>query len=444
MKSTIDHESSKLIQARLNGNGAPQTSGEDISRLNKGPLGDALLFLSEHIRGRQATLEARKVIAIVQAHNSLTGATLSESQRLKKRVRSANAEVEQHYEQFYRSRQSVGNAQKDVDVFETTLQSQRQVALLLSVMHRKEQIRVDRIAALIHGLEAARLIRQSTISAPTTIMSSQGMPLRPLIRVDATRDTLAAIQAIYLYTSTAQLNKCTAAENGLRTAIARKLNLPEDDEQVQVKVHCVVRSSRQHASSNLQIQANDSDDVNDSAFKAAVAKVDAKENRARKTVEQLAYLQASCTESLQAISIYREASVPTLKESLEDDLKAAQDYVDTLRSSIELRLPREAATQCAQPNIAIPFVENKLRNDVLEAHDLQAFIHSAKIERRSIDPQIIDAAIRTFTTIDNDANSKALELLHRKNAKKESVGDVLVQDIERLETEVELLVHGSL
>ena len=52
--------------------------------------------------------------------------------------------------------------------------------------------------------------------------------------------------------------------------------------------------------------------------------------------------------------------------------------------------------------------------------------------------------VASFTAADDEVNKKATELLHRKNVKKEKVGDVLVQDIERLKKEVELLVNGAL
>lgn len=38
---------------------------------------------------------------------------------------------------------------------------------------------------------------------------------------------------------------------------------------------------------------------------------------------------------LSQLALYREATVPTLKESLEEDLEAAKGYIDTLRSSLE-------------------------------------------------------------------------------------------------------------
>ena len=43
-----------------------------------------------------------------------------------------------------------------------------------------------------------------------------------------------------------------------------------------------------------------------------------------------------------------------------------------------------------------------------------------------------------------ETHKRAIDLLRRKNAKKQNVGDVLVEDIERLRKEVDLLVSGSL
>lgn len=50
----------------------------------------------------------------------------------------------------------------------------------------------------------------------------------------------------------------------------------------------------------------------------------------------------------------------------------------------------------------------------------------------------------THSSSEVDVTMRAMELLVRKNAKKESVGDVLVKDLERLKKEVDMLINGML
>jgi hypothetical protein len=53
----------ETLHASLNYLGAPPLTQEDLSRLYKGPFADALSFLVEHVRGRQACAFARQEIS---------------------------------------------------------------------------------------------------------------------------------------------------------------------------------------------------------------------------------------------------------------------------------------------------------------------------------------------------------------------------------------------
>jgi len=444
---------SDLIMSSLQELGGPAITHDDISRLNNGALGEVLVFLSKHMRGRQATLEVRQAIAAQGLKNRLPreGTTELERQILQKRVHSANAGVEQLYRQSDELERSIHDAQKEITALECALESQRQGSLLLSVLHRKESVRVERINALTNSLEDARshIPDAKGFIQGSSIELSSERPLRRSVRATATRDTLAAIQALHLQIVTLTQSKTawdgtSEIEKRLENAIARKLSLSVDDERVQATLEEIRQLSKDRALNCLSIQTKGSDAVGDNTLKAAISRVDAKEQSLRSTAERLATLQASCSECLQAISIYHEASVPTLKESLEENLLAAQGYIDTLRSSIELYLARKDGGKASEPvSMGPKITEDKLRNDIMEAHELQRFLQSATIKTGPIPPHVLDV-IQSFMATDADVNNRAEELLRRKNAKKESVGDVLVEDIERLKKEVDMLVNGVL
>ena len=58
--STMDK--SEYIRNSLLALGAPSISAEEMRRLCKGPLGDALLFVAEHMKGRTEVNQARVAI----------------------------------------------------------------------------------------------------------------------------------------------------------------------------------------------------------------------------------------------------------------------------------------------------------------------------------------------------------------------------------------------
>lgn len=55
-------DKSEYIRNALLDLGAPSISLEEMHRLCKGPLGDALLFMAEHMRGRSEVNQARTAI----------------------------------------------------------------------------------------------------------------------------------------------------------------------------------------------------------------------------------------------------------------------------------------------------------------------------------------------------------------------------------------------
>jgi hypothetical protein len=56
----------KSIQAWLEALNGPRLTLEELNRLTNGPFGDALAFLSEHLRGRHEIAAARHYLHLFQ------------------------------------------------------------------------------------------------------------------------------------------------------------------------------------------------------------------------------------------------------------------------------------------------------------------------------------------------------------------------------------------
>ena len=73
---------SEYIRNSLLALGAPSISAEEMRRLCKGPLGDALFFVAEHMKGRAEVNQARATIQqyVIFTHSVMYYINLSPTQ----------------------------------------------------------------------------------------------------------------------------------------------------------------------------------------------------------------------------------------------------------------------------------------------------------------------------------------------------------------------------
>ncbi|KAH8077077.1 hypothetical protein BXZ70DRAFT_705709 [Cristinia sonorae] len=427
----------EAIHSYLRDIGAPKLPKDDIAKLGNGTMGDILLFLRDHLKGRVVTQYTRRAIA----SNSSLDTSNDRACGLKK-VRSTMNDLDYLRRQIEHNQRAIKDNENTINDIRSKLRSVQRLSLLLTVLHNKEFTRVQRLSELSHLL-LDTCITYSGSNVPKILEESSTAvePTKTPLYADRTRDALAMFQAYHLQVlkaaSSKTLHRIPEAETRLRNAIAKNLGVLEDDPQVQAKLQNITLNVRRRAETKLHSHQTSQTHVNTSLLESTSARMAQKETNLRRTLEQIDALVLSATECMQAISIHCEATVPTLNESLDDDLQKARGYLGVLRSSIE------AATSTHPSDMASGRQPDKVRHNILEAHEIQNCLLSAQIVERTVAPAV-HAIIGSFTATEAAVNKKAIELLTRKNAKKESVGDVLVGEIERLRKEVEILVNGTL
>ncbi|TCD65171.1 hypothetical protein EIP91_003027 [Steccherinum ochraceum] len=261
------------------------------------------------------------------------------------------------------------------------------------------------------------------------------------VRLDRTSDTLASLHALHghIVNQSALSTPSIHANQRLLTAIARKLDVSEDDPLVQTNLVKIHELAKERALDDLQPQIPP---LQEGLLEMSSARLAEKAEKLKDTLAQLAVLPQWAADHLQALAVHSEATVATLKESLDEDSVSAHAYLDTLRASVDHEFSN-SEDEHAKPEARRLPDPRKLRQDLREAHELRQFIQTSQVEKSQPTQQMLDAA-ETFRAAEKKVNKKASELLQRKNAKKEGVGDVLVRDIERLKKEVEILANGTL
>ncbi|KAI0944741.1 hypothetical protein AcW1_002379 [Taiwanofungus camphoratus] len=451
--------------------GAPELSREEFGRLCKGPLADILFFVAEHVKGRKETAAAR--VAIFRMHESgnttrVGGGTEGQSSYMKlkasnARLTGAKGDLKVVQEDLAKRHRSLIDLQREADNLQAAMGEKRLTSSLLEVLEKKESIRSARFT------EIGRLLERLDKCVPGTIKTNEDgesvlltklpPPRRRIIRVENTRDVLAALQAYHVRLSRTSTRDSAAqekiCENRLRRAIAKATDLPEDDERVGTAYekcrltarHRASRSIRycsplQSCSPNPTCEEIDLDVMQRQSFD--------KEQALQHVSDASIALGLACAQSLHNLATFVNQTAPALRESLRGEAAAAQGYVDVLRLSVVNRAT--ASTKKADDDSTVhDLAEGKAWSQVLEdvqtsieqACERETFLNGAKLGDHanacgSGDLGGPDELIAAHARRQDNVGERLRSLLSRK-LEKARAGDVLVDDVERLAAEVGII-----
>ncbi|CAL1698473.1 unnamed protein product [Somion occarium] len=428
-------------------------SEDDLTRLCKGPCGEALSFFVEHVKGRQETAKAREMIQCSyesQGHAASASSSLNRLKRAQFRLRAVDRQIEALQAQHDEIQRRLFTAESEVNSLQLQCEEKRLQKLLLSVLTQKENIRICRFADLGNKLESERTKSfKQTLSEDVSKTSKLKPHQRLIIRTDHTRDALAEIQAhvltlVHLSSASLSHHQLEAQELELRLLrlIAKSMNLPVDDEGVIAKHTACLDSIRKSGGEEAKESKSPTDTVGGSSLldvDEISERVARKSSRLQRTSDEVACLGTSCAEALQEIDTFTTSTIPVLKESLDEDEVATSGYVSALRSSIEDYRPlrhNEKTDGKGTEGRTIAQVVEDVRKDIVHTYETNVLLSNAILS--TFEPSANQAlSIRSHIDNERHTSTSSSQLIQRKVEKSQRVGEVLVSNVETLVKEVE-------
>ncbi|OBZ74286.1 hypothetical protein A0H81_05623 [Grifola frondosa] len=412
--------------------GAPEMSSEDFSRLYKGPLADALLFVAEHLVGRKKTAATRLAIHQMRDNGDLnpraqdrgSDVGYTSAKRAAARLISARNDLDNAQSSLRGQQQLLRDLQRGADQLQAEYEEKRLTSVLLSVLETKENIRRTKsteIARLTESLKKECIASSAALHAHHICLSRL-----------ATHSRAPDIQS-----------QLTANESRLRTAIARSMGKSNDDQQVVSTYEQCLQSARARATENLRYQSpltaasigslDEQTDLNHMLRQVAEQEIDL-QHLSDRTVA----LGLSCAHSLQAVTTFTQTTATALRHMLQEQAAAAQGHVDVLRLSIIHRV-RANSGQMPQGSSESESARYQTLKDVEDAvehtNKIIRFLQGITLNDPSL-PSTSDAAkLADFSEEQAEVGIRLKKLLTRK-LEKARAGDVLVADVERLIAEV--------
>ncbi|TFY56101.1 hypothetical protein EVJ58_g7846 [Rhodofomes roseus] len=332
--------------------GAPAVSADEMRRLCKGPLADALLFMAEHLRGRAEVNLARQAIQQArEAGPSNRGSDGQQTEFIKvkhatARLNGANNDFKEAETQLNSRLESILKSQREVDRLQVALDNKRKVLLLLQILDRKETLRssrfkeVDRLMDQHRRVEARQLscflsvmysvfivtfsqIDEACIPAKATSEVKQKWPTKH-IRAEYTQDVLAALQAYHI-----RLARSSASSGNHRHGAEAQRNASEARLRAALEGHCDedIIEECQEVAQNRAVQNN--------RYKSPLPPSQPSD-----------MIDGTLMDGMHAriLSAFDELTEPELLRSLQEEVRALEGYVDVFRGSImqaDAQVPHE-------------------------------------------------------------------------------------------------------
>ncbi|KAH9831662.1 uncharacterized protein C8Q71DRAFT_781882 [Rhodofomes roseus] len=444
--------------------GAPAISADEMRRLCKGPLADALLFMAEHLKGRAEVNLARQAIQQArEAGPSNRGSDGQQTEFIKvkhatARLNGANNDFKEAEAQLNIRLESILKSQREIDRLQVALDNKRKVLLLLQILERKETLRssrfkeVDRLMDQ-HRADASKLIDEACIPAKATSEVKQKWPTMH-IRAEYTQDVLAALQAYHI-----RLARSSASSGNHRHGAEAQRNASEARLRAALEGHCDedIIEECQRVAQNRAVQNNryksplppsqPSDMIDGTLLDDMHARISEKEEKLQRLLHQIAHLESECTRSCQSLSAFDELTEPELLRSLQEEVRALEGYVDVFRGSImqaDAQVPHEHLM--AEGKSWRQTLQD-VRADIERTHSTDSFLRSTTL----LDPSAlhdlrqaakVEESIATYQANQAQVNNRNSTLLARK-LEKAKIGDELGRQIETLIAEKDIVAAMS-
>ncbi|KAI1796042.1 hypothetical protein LXA43DRAFT_988074 [Ganoderma leucocontextum] len=449
------------IRASLRDMGAPEISEEDFARLYKGRMLEVLDIVSCNVVGRNRVASARTAIQQFRELSNArrlhvehdTDPMSTSARRADSHLKNARASLTAIQTSREEQVQSLSSLEREEMELQKILEDKRRTALLLSVLEHKEKIRNNRFVDIAMLLEELR--RKTNRTKTRSLNDSPPRELRTQTkaqRAEHTRDTLSALQSYALRVSrlsqrtqeTSSPSRVKKAEERLLQAVTASLSSTTEDEKVvsTFQTLCAAGKSQARPSvvyrSALPPETEKAEDLQELTLR-----VHEKEDELQGLFDHSAALTVTCAQSLQTITNFANETSPALRDGLREESNSAQGHVDLLRLSVINR--RETPTV---PNTIDGLSRGQSFDAVLETIQRQA-TESQDTEQflREIETLIApgpasrggyESLIEHYVKEESELSERVKKLLERK-AEKSEVGQLLIQDIERLVAEVGII-----
>ncbi|KAF9075380.1 hypothetical protein BDP27DRAFT_1314894 [Rhodocollybia butyracea] len=468
---------------------------EEFVRLCRGPLQDALSFISEHLKGRAAVIEARtRLLCLTESlhkthsqskikpRSIATGNKRTADDIAVSALAKARKDMEIYSSQLESKAKSTEETHIHINTLKSKLQAKNRVDLLLDILEKKEQERIRRFEEMGKLLADLKKKSPQVISKKTfhhhsgenhgvnafhlETLSSGSKPRQ-------TEDTLTALHAYHIRIArlTTQKQKGVSTvpsrEARLRSLVAQKLGISnENDPEVSRVFQGFIKVARSKAQKQVSYCSPDRENGNEPEPVSVLELNELASDVKQKTIN----LQAASDLSLELASVsgktlgsitqFRNLTIPHLQESLDFRSNALQSYIAHLRAHIVADndllvdfkpLPGSKTPFGRQVRRILGLIEVVTSETALEeverliraGYSKNQYLESATTLARMRVPsdketQILDL----YQSQKQDIESCSEKLLARKLAKAD-LGHDLVQDIELILKETHDVVGNA-
>ncbi|KZT67401.1 hypothetical protein DAEQUDRAFT_758130 [Daedalea quercina L-15889] len=457
-------DKSEHVHQALLALGAPLISSDDMRRLCKGPLGDALFFMAEHMKGRAEVNRARQTIQQMREAGPSSRVTgdgqeteYMKAKHAMARLNGAKNDFNGAETQLNAVLQTIDNSQREADRLQAVLDNKRKALFLLQILEKKETVRISRIKEverLMSQLQAdsARLTDDPVVPVPKALDSKPKQPMKR-IQADHTQDVLAALRSYHVRLSrktSASSDDPQSAETRRRASEARlRAALGEDAGELIQKCERIARiRTERNIRYESPLPSGFLDELGSAHLDEMHARVSEKERKLQRLLDEIAGLEKACTQSIQSLSAFDEFTRPALRQSLQEEVRNIEGYIDVLRAAI-MQVADEPGPQDESIAGGKSWRQalSKVQTDIEQAHAKDAFLQSTTLlepssirdcSRRANVGELI-ASHRARQAHINERNTS---LLARK-LEKARFGDALGKQVEKLLAEKDIIAAMS-
>ncbi|KAJ6466880.1 hypothetical protein C8R45DRAFT_1020396 [Mycena sanguinolenta] len=429
--------------AALSALGAP-INLEEYTRLANGPLADVLMFLSEHLVGRQAAASARTTLFLAQEAQAKSqlrqpATTRSNADKAVARLAGAKTSSVVYATQLAELQEKTRAASARLATLQHQLDSKRRILLLLKVLEAKHTLNMQRIESLTRKINELRHTPPQALVVPTPLLRSDVDLTLP--RISHTRDRLADLHRLML--PSPARNPSPDPHERLRRAVARILSKDPSHPDTKRVVESCLAFAQRHANSASHRKKDEETpdarllDTKNQSNKERVLKL-------QSLVDRCAAFRLVCEQNLAEISNHTTVSLPELRLSLQAKSQAAKGHVDFLKALIlatrakpESAKAKKSESFASRVKLVCGMPESATTRAVLEevgrvvrkAHCQQLLVHTGANTLVAPPPASVDLAAHLRTT--KAARARGVELLTRKAAKAEA-GQARADEVEKV------------
>ncbi|KAF5390961.1 hypothetical protein D9757_003966 [Collybiopsis confluens] len=457
----MSEKSPEAVYESLVNLGLPKESVslEEFRRLYRGTLQDALSFISEHVRGRAAVIEAHtQLLGYSEFCGNSKIKQRSASDIALSRLAKARNDVQVYSNQLADLLQAAQETHSQNHALNTTLDSKRHVESMLETLERRELERMRRFVEIRKMLfELKRKIPQTLSSSqpnPTPWQCSEIPPRKPT----KVRDVMIALNAHHVRLArlahSSSRSNIQSAEARLRRRVAQNLGVEdENDPEVNRVLQEFMNAARHRALEQIRFRS-----AVERAPMMSTKQLDVLASQAdsHATILQDAFsssleLAKESEQAIASISNFRSTIAPTQKRLIHARLAALENYVDRLRAHCVTAGQSQTSSQTPKFDLEVrkvldlsdastsAQVLDKVERLVRSVHSKSERLHATRINLPPLPSTEEIDTLAFYESRKAELESSSEKLLTRKIGKAD-LGQGLIEDIETLLKEVNVII----